>query len=265
LTGPSEQGTPVVVAPRLDRVIAPTGYLLCGTPRTGSTLLCSLLSSAGVLGRPESYFREPDEGAWARRFGLPVSGERVRDYRAFVRAVRAAATTDNGIFAARVMWGSIERLREGIDKPSHQSDLTALEAAFGRLAFVHLAREDVVAQAVSCARAEQTGYWQHGDTALRSPERDLAQMTDLVGTIREHNASWRAWFVSNGIHPHHVTYEELVAEPRSAVEGIAARLQVAVPVTWQPASPHRRQADRMNEEWAELLRRHQPDLGRSNG
>jgi len=241
-------------APRLHQVIAPTGYILCGTPRTGSTLLCGLLSSTGVLGRPESYFREPDEGAWARRFNLPVSGERVRDYRAFVQAVRASSTTDNGIFAARVMWGSVERLREGLDRPSDQSDRAALEGAFGRLAFVHLAREDVVAQAVSWARAEQTGYWHHGDTPVRSPVPDLGQMTDLVATIREHNASWRAWFASNGIQPQQLTYEELVGEPRTAVEDIAARLQVALPATWQPVSPHRKQADRMNEEWAALLR-----------
>ena len=244
---------------------APTGYFLCGTPRTGSTLLCSLLSSTGVLGRPESYFREPDEGRWARRFDLPVSGERVRDYRTFTRAVRASATSDNGIFAARVMWGSLERLREGLDEPSDRSDLAALEGAFGRLAFVHLAREDVVGQAVSWARAEQTGYWQHGDAAVGSPAPDLAQMTDLVATIRAHNTSWRAWFASNGIQPHHLTYEEVVGEPRSAVAGIAARLHVALPATWQPVSPHRKQADRVNEEWAALLRRHESDPGRSSG
>ena len=240
-------------------MIAPTGYILCGTPRTGSTLLCSLLSSTRVLGRPESYFREPDEGAWARRLGLPVSGERVRDYRAFVQAVRASATTDNGIFAARVMWGSIERLRDGLDEPSDQSDLAALERVFGRLAFVHLTREDVVAQAVSWSRAEQTGYWQHGDAALRPPEPDLGQMTDLVATVREHNASWREWFAGNGIQPHHLTYEQLVRQPRVSVEGIAARLEVALPATWQPESPHRQQADLMNEEWAAVLRSALPD------
>ncbi len=84
----------------------PASYLLCGTPRTGSTLLCRLVSSTGVLGHPQSYFREPDEAAWAQRFGLPTQGRRVLDYTAFAQAVRAAGTTENGVFAARVMWGS---------------------------------------------------------------------------------------------------------------------------------------------------------------
>ena len=81
----------------------PRSYVLCGTPRTGSTLLCGLLPSSGVLGRPESYFREPDEVAWAEMFGLATEGGRVRNYRAFVNAARSAGTSNNGVFGARIM------------------------------------------------------------------------------------------------------------------------------------------------------------------
>lgn len=165
---------------------------MCGTPRTGSTLLCSLLSSTGVLGNPESYFREPDETAWAQDFGLHTDGPRVHDYNAFVRAVRAAGTSDNGIFAARIMWGSLERMMEGLGSPDDQSDVVTLERAFGHLTFVHLQREDIVAQAVSWCRAEQTGFWQHGDIASRPPEQDLDRMRQLVRTIRDHNSAWRS-------------------------------------------------------------------------
>jgi trehalose 2-sulfotransferase len=45
-------------------------YLICATPRTGSSLLCGLLESAGVAGHPESYFRQPDEQSWAERWGI---------------------------------------------------------------------------------------------------------------------------------------------------------------------------------------------------
>ena len=96
-------------------------------------MLCSLLSSTTALGRPESYFREPDEAAWAERLGVPKMG-RVRDYRDFVRAVRAAATTDNGVFAARIMWGSLGRIVEGLRTSEKQSDVVTLERALGSLA-----------------------------------------------------------------------------------------------------------------------------------
>lgn len=138
----------------------PTGSLLRATPRTGSTLACSLLASTNVLGAPESYFRVEDEEAWADRLGVHVAGGRARDHRAFVMAVRAAGSTANGVFAARVMWGSVERVVEGLAPPAGQPDAVTLQGAFGPLAFVHLTRADVIAQAVSWARAEQTGYWQ---------------------------------------------------------------------------------------------------------
>jgi LPS sulfotransferase NodH len=216
-------------------------------------LLCGLLSSTGLLGRPESYFREPDEVAWATRFGLPADGGRVRNYDAFVQAVRAVATTDNGVFAARIMWGSLDRMLIGLGTPQGRSDLVALERAFGPLVFVHLRREDVIGQAVSWCRAEQTGFWQHGDVPSGRPEDDLDRMKALLRTIRRHDAAWRSWFERNAIEPHAVTYEELVRDRRGAVDGIAARLGVEVPAQWQPTSPHRRQADEINTRWAAAL------------
>jgi LPS sulfotransferase NodH len=43
-------------------------YFVCATPRTGSSLLLGLLESTGVAGRPQAYFREPDEPLWADRW-----------------------------------------------------------------------------------------------------------------------------------------------------------------------------------------------------
>ena len=201
------------------RVRPATGYLLCATPRTGSTWLCSLLSSTGVLGRPESYFREPEEPMWSERFNIPVLNGRARDYAAFVEAVRTAATTDNCVFAARVMWGSVERIIEGL--PPDTSDREALERAFGPLSFVFLIREDTDAQAGSWARAEQTGVWHEGDAARTSPRLDVLSPQDYATTIRSHNAAWEEWFGRQGIEPHRVSYEGLVRDPDATVEGIA--------------------------------------------
>lgn len=233
-----------------------SAYLLCGTPRTGSTMLCSLLSSTGMLGRPESYFRQPDEALWAQRVGVAAEGTRVHDYDycTFVQAVQAMATTGNGVFAARIMWGSIGPIVERLGASQGESDVSRLEQTFGPLTFVYLRREDVFAQAASWARAEQTNFWQQGDVALREPKEDLAQMKNLLRTIVEHNGAWQSWFDSHGVQPHLVTYEQLAHDSRGVVEGIAARIGVGLPATWQPVSPHRRQADEINHRWATALR-----------
>jgi LPS sulfotransferase NodH len=232
----------------------PASYVLCGTPRTGSTLLCSLLAATGVLGRPESYFRGPDEVSWAGRFGLPHDGSQVVDYGGFIGAVRAAATTNNGVFGARVMWGSMDRIVTGLKGTRDRSDLAVLERALGPLRFVHLWREDVVAQAVSWCRAEQSGFWQQGDSQVRLPHLDLDQMKEMVGTIREHNAEWQSWFTVHGVRPHTVTFEQLVQDSRATVEGIACLVGVIIPEAWRPSSQHQKQADGLNAEWESALR-----------
>ena len=59
------------------------GYLICATPRTGSTLLCGLLASTGVAGNPELYFRVRRSGeGW--RCGIAGHYEYVE----FVRRAR---------------------------------------------------------------------------------------------------------------------------------------------------------------------------------
>ena len=242
---------------------APASYLLCGTPRTGSTLLCSLLAATDVLGRPESYFREPDEVSWAERFGVAHDGSRVVDYGNFMRAVRAAATTDNGVFGARVMWGSLDRLVTGLQEPPHRSDLEVLERALGPLRFVHLWREDIVGQAVSWSRAEQSGYWQLGDGRVRPPQLELDRMTEIVGIIRAHNEAWRSWFTGRGIRPHTVTYEQLVSGNCATVESIAAFVGVALPEQWRPDPQHQKQADGLNAAWAAALRAHLHESNRT--
>jgi LPS sulfotransferase NodH len=79
-------------------------YLICATPRTGSSLLCGLLESTGVAGRPESYFRQPDEQAWAARWGIPTSPDGTFSYADYVRAATTTGKTGNGVFPGLVNW-----------------------------------------------------------------------------------------------------------------------------------------------------------------
>lgn len=73
-----------------DGLAAPVaGYIICGTPRSGSTLLCDMLTDSGA-GRPASYFRREDIGKWADRLGVdldPMSDPAGFD-RAYLAAVR---------------------------------------------------------------------------------------------------------------------------------------------------------------------------------
>jgi len=163
-------------------------YFICGTPRTGSSLLLGLLDSTGVAGHPQAYFRAPDEALWADRWQIPRTSERAFAYADYVRAARAAGTTGNGVFGAKLMWGTLDELvgKLGTVHPDLAGeDLALLNRAFGRTRFVHLRRDDVVAQAVSWLRAEQTNAWYVGGAgeisgarrAGRAPSFDLHRIS----------------------------------------------------------------------------------------
>jgi LPS sulfotransferase NodH len=80
-------------------------YLVCGTPRGGTSLSCGLLAGTGLAGRPEEYFWRDDEPAWSRRWGVAGSG-----FAAYLRAAIAQGTTPNGVFGAKVMFGYLPDL-----------------------------------------------------------------------------------------------------------------------------------------------------------
>ena len=169
-------------------------------------------------------------------------------------AQHGRAPRRNGVFAARVMWGSMPPLVEGLDPARlFHRDLEPRRCVRTAV-LVRLQREDVVAQAVSWARAEQTGYWQQGDSPSVEPHFDLDDVEALVRTVQRHNAEWSTWFSEQGAQPYAVTYEDVVADPRSAVHGILDRLGVEPPSGWRPDSPHDKQADEVNAEWIRRYR-----------
>jgi LPS sulfotransferase NodH len=240
----------------------PDGYFICATPRTGSSLLCGLLGSTGVAGRPESYFRSEDEAMWARQWGIAMSNGTV-DYQAFVGRAIIAGSTDNGVFAARLMWGTlpeiINQLRTARPDGSRLGDLQVLRETFGPLRFVYLQRRDRLAQAVSWSRAEQTDVWYQaldGDrpSAKAEPTFDRSQIEHLLAVIDEHNRAWQEWFARTGVVPHAVHYEDLDRDPAGTTRGVLASLGLDDAGGAQPQVRHRRLADRLNTAWMDRYR-----------
>jgi LPS sulfotransferase NodH len=123
------------------RRAAPTRcFFICGTPRSGTTLLAGLLASTGRVGWAGEYFSVANEPGWA-----------VADYGAYV-AQTLARTSRGGIFGAKLLEPQLDsflaRLRN-VPRWKGESDLALLETAFPRPSFVWVLRRDVVAQAVS--------------------------------------------------------------------------------------------------------------------
>src|SRR3954466_9998090 len=105
-------------------------YLVCGTPRSGSTLVCECLKATGVAGRPEEYYealRHSGRPKQPQDYFKGVDDPSVLDhlgergapegpapqsplwsrtaYDRFLDWSKETGTTENGVFGAKMMWG----------------------------------------------------------------------------------------------------------------------------------------------------------------
>jgi len=182
------------------------GYVICSSPRSGTTLLCTLLRSSGVAGWPQSWFRLEDRAEYARDWGVSAT-----DAADFARGMARAGRGATEVFALRLMWETLVEIGPWIG-PGREG----LEAALGPLRFVWLERRDKVAQAVSRHRAEASGIWHLGieeDEKPRVPVYDFARIDQFRREGEADAAGWARWFAAEAVEPLRLAYEDLAADP----------------------------------------------------
>ena len=193
------------------------GYILSASPRSGSTLLCDLLWQTRVAGKPNSFFRPQSVGNFCRSWGLPETTLATVD-QAYLDAAIAEGVQGTGTFGLRIMHDNIAGLLARLKALNDQKDdVAALTHVFGPLRFIHLSRDDKVAQAVSLAMAEQTGLWHKNadgtdrENFHRSPDPiyDRDQIARELAGLEKEARGWATWFATNGITPLRLTYETL--------------------------------------------------------
>jgi len=250
----------------LDRSIQ--GYILCATPRSGSTLLCGLLAATGRAGDPHSFFRREDRGEWAAHWGLgllpgsPPAGPGFD--RAYLAAALKAGRAGTPLFGLRLMAETLPELNALLDRlsPGLPDDRARLDRAFGRLAFVHLSRGDLLAQAISLVRARQTGLWHRAPDGSdveqlgppRAPRYDRAAIGAALDRLEQDTALWEMWFDREGITPTRLRYEDIAADPAAALAQVCAALGITPPPAGQVRPRVARLADALNQDWAARFR-----------
>jgi LPS sulfotransferase NodH len=243
--------------------VAVAAYLICATPRSGSTLLCDLLKQTGVAGRPNSFYRRESAGNYVERFGI-APGEGPEFDRHYLKAAIAYGSGDTGLFGMRLMWPSMPELQDKLRPlfPQQSTDAGRLTAAFGAPLYIHLQRTDRLEQAISRAKAEQSGLWHRGaDGSARelvkpfeAPSYDAAQLAAFIAEADEHEAQWHRWFTAHGITPLELTYEDLSADPAAALAAILEALGRDPAIAASIAPQTARLADAESAAWAERYR-----------
>ena len=242
------------------------GYILCATPRSGSTLLCDLLTGTGVAGAPDSYFMDNLDPAWAAAWGLPDrAGLSDRAYAAaYLRAAVAAGQAGGAVFGLRLMGRNRADLMALIEAvhPDLPSDRARIEAAFGRVLWLHLARADRLAQAVSLVRAEQTGLWHvapDGTEVERlappaPPVYDFDRIAARRAALEAEEAGWQDWFAAEGIAPLQIDYDTLAADPAAQTARILHALGLPHALATRLTPGVARMSDPLSQDWITRFR-----------
>lgn len=218
--------------------VTPSAYMLCTSPRSGSTLMCRLLRDTGVAGHPLSYFFESRPAAWAERHGGgPVSEPPSKaELEAVFDAIRDKGRGSGQMFGVRQQAHSNRALFAALTSlyPKLDGDVARLEAVFGPMRFIFLNRADKVAQAVSYLKAEQSGLWHmRADgtelerlSAPSEPVYDRAALSKAVAEFEGYAADWEAWFGANGVTPLRLTYDEVSGSPVEALRRVLSHLEL---------------------------------------
>lgn len=236
--------------------------MLCAAPRSGSTLLCDLLSRTGDAGAPASYLRPASIARYATEWRL-AAGADTWDER-YLRAIRHHSAGASGCPALRIMWSDmpavLDRLR-AID-PEQSSDKARIRHLLGVEHFVHLRRADLVAQAVSLVLADQTGLWHmNASGSVREvapgggePVYDQHRIATELQKLQDEAEGWEAWFGSQTISPVRLAYEDLAADPAKVLQDVLEA--IGRPVRRPLPDPGTaRLANHINDDWASRFRR----------
>jgi trehalose 2-sulfotransferase len=203
-------------------------YLVCTTPRTGSTLLCHDLRRTRLAGLPYELWLEQTEAARWAAAGATTFAE-------YFAGFRDRTVTPNGVVGCKVMWYQLARglalLRDAGYGNGSTDDAAVLADAFPGVRYVWLRREDRVRQAVSLWRAKATRQYHVTSGGARAPvpPYDYGAIRDQMGRLETLDASWREWFASQRIDPVPVTYEQLVAGRERALRALLRALAITIP------------------------------------
>jgi trehalose 2-sulfotransferase len=260
-----------------------SSYLVCATPRSGSTLLCHLLDQTGIAGHPDEYFealrhsgvpRRPHEYFDPERHAniierlafreLPDGSEpppnplwAPKSYERYLEWALAQGTTPNGVFGAKLMWGYLgdfADLLRGIEGNAGLPVPDLLSRVFPGLHYVQITRRDKLRQAISLWKAVQTQAWRRESERSGAPAVEPAfsfrAINYLVRQLTAHDASWDAYFLGLGLAPLKITYEELAEAPDPVVRRVLEHVGIDVPERLElRAQALAVQADERSEEW----------------
>jgi trehalose 2-sulfotransferase len=230
-------------------------YVVCATPRCGSNLLTDGLHATRRAGRPKQFFLRKAEPEYAAAHDLDLN----RGFAAYVRDIVRVTATSNEVFGFKLMSWYLEdflaRLHAtGEFGSAETNDVDLLGNAFPRLQFVYVSRRHKLRQALSKARAEQTGLWkvQDGKKIQQQPTFNAQLIEQCLRDGELQEQQWDGFFARNRVEPFRVEYETLCDDYEATIRAVLNFLEISLPRRYRVGLPVTiRQSDELSREWEE--------------
>lgn len=210
--------------------------MIAAIPRSGSTLLCLKLWETGVCGAPMEYLN------FANRNNDMVPRLGRGDPVVYWNELLRLRTSPNGVFAFKAFIGDYQQaLTQSRDLlPLIRSDDT-----------LYITRRDKLRQAISYARAYQSGKWFSVGQETSPPLYSKEGIDHAFHWIRVAEASWEEAFRRKKCIPIRLYYEDLVEDSSAVVRGTLNRLGLngSADIPSKAIGQIDVQRDSLSEEW----------------
>jgi LPS sulfotransferase NodH len=196
-------------------------YLICTSPRSGSTLLCEGLRGTRRAGAPAEFFDDrPDAVDYWKRHFLVLG---MADY---LNSIVDFTSTPNGVFGAKIHWTNYAALRRVLQfcmaqrfaDVRHLSLDTLMRARFPQVHYIWLRRRNKVAQGISHYLVTRTNSWERfkdkraedGTVTHPNIEFNFTAIDYCIYLAREYDLHWELYCARQGLRPMAIYYEDLV-------------------------------------------------------
>lgn len=186
-------------------------FVLCTSPRSGSTLIASMLYATRIAGDPIEYLNNQ----WIKvhqQLNAPASQD--FDILHYLREWETRRTSPNGVFGIKLHYHQMRRAWRGRKE-------SAAQYLKGYDKHLLLIRRDKVAQAVSLYRAINTQIWSSEDTAYldagatvrnQPVEFNVTRIAELLAFLIKEEEGWRDYLKTNNLPFVEFFYEDFLAD-----------------------------------------------------
>ncbi|MEO0760069.1 MAG: Stf0 family sulfotransferase [Cyanobacteria bacterium J06648_16] len=229
--------------------------LICSTGRSGSTMLCSLLSRTNHLGYPYEFFHSQR----LARANVDFTAEGIHDYLA---ELFKSTLSQNGIFSIKLHWDQMRALIKQVrmDEPwQDKSDLDILKQLFPNPVFLFIRRRSLTRQAISMEVAKQTGKyvrWQKKDGQEDETYLSQRMMFRPLNIYRykqglaARNLLWQSFFEKHDLDFFEVVYEQLISDYEGTMNDLIDFVDInADDETFEFSPLTKKQGNKLNERW----------------